>query len=248
MGRMDGKVAFITGHGAGSGSLACAPPGRGGCRDHRRRPVPAGRHGAVRRWPHPTISPRRPSSSRNSTGASWPVRPTCVTWPNCRRVVQEGVSEFGHIDVVCANAGIADAAPTLEMDERAWQEMIDINLTGVWKTIKAAVAPMVERRQGGAVIITSSVAGLVGFPNLGHYSAAKHGVVGSHASAGPGVGAVHDPRQHREPDHGRHADGGRRRHLPTLPPGPGEPDPRRRGRGTRRPERTCPFRGSRRST
>ena len=92
--------------------------------------------------------------------------------------VQEGISEFGHIDVVCANAGIGTVAPAMEMDEQTWQEMIDINLTGVWKTIKAAVAPMIERRQGGAVIITSSVAGLMGFPNLGHYVAAKHGVVG----------------------------------------------------------------------
>jgi NAD(P)-dependent dehydrogenase (short-subunit alcohol dehydrogenase family) len=64
------------------------------------------------------------------------------------------------------------------MDEQVWDEMIDINLTGVWKTVKAAVRPMVERRQGGAVIITSSVAGLFGFPNLSAYSAAKHGVVG----------------------------------------------------------------------
>jgi SDR family mycofactocin-dependent oxidoreductase len=92
--------------------------------------------------------------------------------------VQEGISEFGHIDVVCANAGIGTVAPAMEMDEQVWQEMIDINLTGVWKTIKAAVAPMIERRQGGAVIITSSVAGLMGFPNLAHYVAAKHGVVG----------------------------------------------------------------------
>jgi len=93
-------------------------------------------------------------------------------------VVAEGISEFGHIDVVCANAGIGSWAPALEMEEQMWQEMIDINLTGVWKTIKAAVKPMIERRQGGAVIITSSVAGLFGFPNLVHYSAAKHGVVG----------------------------------------------------------------------
>jgi SDR family mycofactocin-dependent oxidoreductase len=94
------------------------------------------------------------------------------------RVVQEGVSEFGHIDVVCANAGIASFAPALDMEERVWDEMIEINLTGVWKTVRAAVKPMVERGQGGAVIITSSVAGLFGFPNLSAYSAAKHGVVG----------------------------------------------------------------------
>jgi len=93
-------------------------------------------------------------------------------------VVQEGVSEFGHIDVVCANAGIASLAPALDIEEDVWNDMIDINLTGVWKTVKAAAKPMVERRQGGAVVITSSVAGLMGFGNLAHYSAAKHGVVG----------------------------------------------------------------------
>ena len=95
-----------------------------------------------------------------------------------QRAVQEGLSELGHIDVVCCNAGILSFAPALEMDEQTWQEMIDINLTGVWKTIRAAVPPMVERRQGGSVIITSSVAGLFGFPNLANYSSAKHGVVG----------------------------------------------------------------------
>jgi (+)-trans-carveol dehydrogenase len=92
--------------------------------------------------------------------------------------VQEGLSELGHIDVVCCNAGIVSYAPTLEIDEQAWQEMIDINLTGVWKTIRAAVPPMVERRQGGSVIITSSAAGLFGFPNLASYSSAKHGILG----------------------------------------------------------------------
>jgi SDR family mycofactocin-dependent oxidoreductase len=95
-----------------------------------------------------------------------------------QRVVEDGISEFGHIDVVCANAGIGTIASALEMDELTWDQMIDVNLTGVWKTIKAALPPMIERGNGGAVIITSSVAGLMGFPNLAHYSAAKHGVVG----------------------------------------------------------------------
>jgi len=93
-------------------------------------------------------------------------------------VVAEGIAELGHIDVVCANAGIGSLASALEIDEQTWDETIDINLSGVWKTIKAAIGPMVERRQGGAIIITSSAAGLKGFPNLVHYSAAKHGVVG----------------------------------------------------------------------
>src|SRR3954452_10312858 len=92
--------------------------------------------------------------------------------------VRDGVSELGGIDIVVANAGIASFGALLELDEQTWQTMIDVNLTGVWKTLRAAVPPMVEARRGGSVIITSSAAGLMGFGNLGHYVAAKHGVVG----------------------------------------------------------------------
>lgn len=94
------------------------------------------------------------------------------------QVVSEGVEEFGRIDIVCANAGIASFGPALELDEATWQDVIDINLTGTWKTVKAAVPHMIEAGRGGSVVLTSSVAGLIGFPNLAHYTAAKHGVTG----------------------------------------------------------------------
>src|SRR3954451_10178281 len=93
-------------------------------------------------------------------------------------VVRDGVSEFGRLDIVVANAGIGSLAPAVELDDETWQTTIDINLTGVWKTIRAALPHLIEGRRGGAIILTSSVAGLVGFMNLAHYSAAKHGVVG----------------------------------------------------------------------
>jgi (+)-trans-carveol dehydrogenase len=92
--------------------------------------------------------------------------------------VDEGMAQFGHIDVVCANAGIGTFGPAMELSEDDWQTMLDINLTGVWKTVKAAAKPMVERGEGGSIILTSSTAGLAAFPNLAHYVAAKHGVVG----------------------------------------------------------------------
>lgn len=92
--------------------------------------------------------------------------------------VDEGLSQFGHIDIVCANAGIASFGPALELTEETWQEVIDINLTGVWKTVKATAPSMVERGQGGSIILTSSIAGLIAFPMLAHYTAAKHGVTG----------------------------------------------------------------------
>lgn len=95
-----------------------------------------------------------------------------------RAAVADTVSELGRLDVVLANAGIASYAPALEMTEDAWQEMIDINLTGAWKTVRAAAPAIVDGGRGGAIVLTSSVAGLMGFPNLAHYCAAKHGLVG----------------------------------------------------------------------
>lgn len=92
--------------------------------------------------------------------------------------VQEGMSQFGRIDIVCANAGILSMDPTWELSEQKWQDMIDTNLTGVWRTCKTALPHMIERGEGGSIIITSSTSGIKGLPNLAHYTAAKHGVVG----------------------------------------------------------------------
>jgi SDR family mycofactocin-dependent oxidoreductase len=92
--------------------------------------------------------------------------------------VQAGLSEFGRIDIAVANAGILSQAPAWELSVDDWQEMIDINLTGVWKTARAVIPTMLEAGGGGAIVLTSSNAGLIAFPNLAHYTAAKHGVTG----------------------------------------------------------------------
>ncbi|GAA3237300.1 mycofactocin-coupled SDR family oxidoreductase [Pseudonocardia petroleophila] len=106
------------------------------------------------------------------------VRADVRDLPALQAAVADGLAAFGRLDVVVANAGIAGYAPSLEMDEATWQEMIDINLTGVWKTVRAAAPAVVDGGRGGAIVLTSSVAGLMGFPNLAHYCAAKHGLVG----------------------------------------------------------------------
>src|SRR5437588_1125832 len=93
-------------------------------------------------------------------------------------VVDEAVGEFGHIDIVVGNAGISSFGLSWELSDEVWQEMIDVNMTGVWKTTKAAVPHMIARGSGGSIILTSSVAGLTGVGLAGHYSAAKHGAVG----------------------------------------------------------------------
>jgi SDR family mycofactocin-dependent oxidoreductase len=177
VGRVDGKVAFITGAARGQGrshALRLAQEGADIIALDLVQPI------ASVPYPLPTAGDLSETVKmiedldRRVVAREADVRDLAQV----QAVVQEGVSEFGHIDIVCANAGIFSFAPALEMDEQVWQEMIDINLTGVWKTVKAAVAPMVERRQGGSVILTSSAAGLVGLPNAVHYCAAKHGVVG----------------------------------------------------------------------
>jgi SDR family mycofactocin-dependent oxidoreductase len=93
--------------------------------------------------------------------------------------VDAGVAELGRLDIVCANAGISTTpAPAHLMEEDIWQVMIDINLTGVWHTCKAAVPHLIAGGRGGAIVLTSSVAGLKAYGNIAHYVSAKHGVVG----------------------------------------------------------------------
>ncbi|MBL1097645.1 mycofactocin-coupled SDR family oxidoreductase [Streptomyces coffeae] len=93
-------------------------------------------------------------------------------------VVDEAIAEFGHIDVVCANAGMSSFGFSWELTDEAWQEIIDVNLTGSWKTVKAVIPHMIERNEGGSLVFISSTAGLIGVPTMAHYTASKHGVVG----------------------------------------------------------------------
>ncbi|RFU22953.1 mycofactocin-coupled SDR family oxidoreductase [Geodermatophilus marinus] len=95
-----------------------------------------------------------------------------------KAALDEGVEQLGHVDIVSANAGIFTFGPTLDVTDRKWGDVIDINLTGVFHTCKAAIPHMIEQGTGGSIILTSSTAGLKGFPNVAAYTAAKHGVVG----------------------------------------------------------------------
>jgi SDR family mycofactocin-dependent oxidoreductase len=93
---------------------------------------------------------------------------------------EAGVAELGPVDIVLANAGIAPMS--LHETHDAWQDVINVNLTGVFNTVETAIPSMIERGQGGAIVLTSSTAGIngIGGPTRGGlgYTAAKHGVVG----------------------------------------------------------------------
>jgi len=96
-----------------------------------------------------------------------------------KSVVDSGVEQLGRLDIIVANAGIGNGGATLDKtSEHDWTDMIDINLSGVWHTVKAGVPHLLSGGRGGSIVLTSSVGGLKAYPHTGHYIAAKHGVVG----------------------------------------------------------------------
>ena len=94
-----------------------------------------------------------------------------------RGATEQALSTFGKIDIVVANAGIWTPGSVWEMDDQTWQDMIDINLTGVFNTVRFAIPQMIERTSGSLVLI-SSTCGVKALCWMPHYNAAKHGVMG----------------------------------------------------------------------
>ncbi|BBZ57841.1 NAD-dependent oxidoreductase [Mycolicibacterium phocaicum] len=95
-----------------------------------------------------------------------------------KQVVADAVEQFGRLDILVANAGVLSWGRLFEIDEDQWDSVVNVNLSGTWRTIRAVVPAMIEAGNGGSIIIVSSSAGLKATPGNGHYAASKFGLVG----------------------------------------------------------------------
>lgn len=97
--------------------------------------------------------------------------------PAQQQLVADTIEQFGRLDVVVANAGVLSWGRMFEMSEEQWDSVIDVNLNGTWRTLRATVPAMIEAGNGGSIIVVSSSAGLKATPGNSHYAASKHGLV-----------------------------------------------------------------------
>ena len=99
---------------------------------------------------------------------------------DCAAMVEAARAAYGPLDIVIANAGLAESAPAGKIDLGHWQRALDVNLTGAFLTVKAALADVTRAEAKGArrIVFVASTAGLKGYPYVAAYCAAKHGVVG----------------------------------------------------------------------
>jgi SDR family mycofactocin-dependent oxidoreductase len=93
-----------------------------------------------------------------------------------RQLVADGVAQFGRLDILVANAGVLSWGRLWELSDEQWNTVIDVNLTGTWRTLRAVIPAMIDAGNGGSIIVISSSAGLKATPGNGHYAASKHGL------------------------------------------------------------------------
>ena len=177
MGKLDGKVVFVTGAARGQGrshAVRLAQEGADVIAVDRCADVPTVGYPMATEDDLAETVRQVEALDRRIVSRVADVRDTAAL----TQAVDEGVAELGRLDIVLANAGIASFAPVEDLTDEMWDEMIAINLTGVFKTVRAAVPHIRAHGQGGSIVLTSSTAGIKGLGNLAHYVAAKHGVVG----------------------------------------------------------------------
>lgn len=177
-GRVEGKVAFISGAARGQG------------RSHAVRLAQEGADiiaidvcGPIENLAYPHSTPEDLDETadlvkgldRRIVTAQVDVR----DYDALKAAVDSGVEQLGRLDIIVANAGIGTFGNKLhKIRENIWRDMIDVNLSGVWHTVKAGVPHIIAGARGGSIVLTGSVGSHKAMAYTGHYIAAKHGVLG----------------------------------------------------------------------
>jgi NAD(P)-dependent dehydrogenase (short-subunit alcohol dehydrogenase family) len=163
MGALAGRHALITGGGTGIGKAMAVTFAQAGA-----AVTIAGR----RRAPLDEVAALLPKVSAVTADVTQEI--------DCEGMVEAAHAAYGPLDIVIANAGMAESAPAGKIDLAHWQRAIDVNLTGAFLTVKAALADITRRPADGPrrIVFIASSAGLKGYAYVAAYCAAKHGVVG----------------------------------------------------------------------
>jgi SDR family mycofactocin-dependent oxidoreductase len=176
-GRVQGKVAFVTGAARGQGrshALRLAREGADVIAVDLCQGIDSVAYGLATEAELKETAREIEALDRRVFTAQADVRnPAAV-----RAAVDAGVADLGRLDIVVANAGILSAGPADQLPENAWRDMIDVNLNGVYYTVRAAIPHIRSRGAGGSIILTSSALGIRAMAYVPHYVAAKAGVIG----------------------------------------------------------------------
>src|ERR1700736_1731950 len=165
MNEFDGKVALVTGGGSGIGRATALALAREGAQ------VVIGNRNVQR-------GEETVSMIRDAGGTATFKRTDVLVAAEIEALVDHAVKTYGALDLAFNNAGVEGAAaPLIEQTEANYDEVMGVNVKGVWLSIKYEIPRMLERG-GGAIVNCSSVAGLIGFPGIGIYVASKHAVIG----------------------------------------------------------------------
>ena len=161
----EGRVALVTGGGSGIGRASAIALAREGAK------VVIGNRNVQRG--EETVA------MIQKAGGTASFKKTDVTVAaEIKALVDHAVKTYGGLDLAFNNAGVeGDVAPLVEQTEASYNAVMDVNVKGVWLSMKYEIPLMLERG-GGAIVNCSSVAGLIGFPNMAIYMASKHAVIG----------------------------------------------------------------------
>ena len=165
MKEFEDKVALVTGGGSGIGRATALAFAREGAK------VVIGNRNVQR-------GEETVAMIRKAGGEASFKRTDVLVTKDIEALVEHAVKEYGGLDLAFNNAGVeGDVAPITEQTEANYDAVMDVNVKGVWLSIKYEI-PQMLKRGGGAIVNCSSVAGLIGFPNMAPYFASKHAVIG----------------------------------------------------------------------